>query len=120
MHAAAHALVGEHDFAAFRAAGCAAKTTLRRVESIAVTRSQPDLVEVDVRGNAFLRNMVRIIVGTLVEVGTGVRPVAQVAEILAAKDRGRPASPRRRRASSWSRSCTMAAPRCKLARLVGR
>src|SRR6185312_1827127 len=77
---AAH-LIGEHDFAAFRAAGCTAKTTLRRVDSIDVVRDG-DLVRIDVRGNAFLRNMVRIIVGTLSEVGTGRRLPAQVAEIL--------------------------------------
>jgi tRNA pseudouridine38-40 synthase len=46
-------------------------------------------VAVDVRGNAFLRNMVRIVVGTLVEVGRGRRPASQVAEILASKDRTR-------------------------------
>ncbi|HEY3806362.1 MAG TPA: tRNA pseudouridine(38-40) synthase TruA [Kofleriaceae bacterium] len=85
--AAAH-LIGEHDFAAFRAAGCSAKTTLRRVDSIGIERSG-DLLTIDVRGNAFLRNMVRIIVGTLSEVGTGRRPVAQVAEILALRDRTR-------------------------------
>jgi len=87
MQAAARHLIGEHDFAAFRAAGCTAKTTLRRVDSIAVTRSEPELVEVDVRGNAFLRNMVRILVGTLAEVGSGAREGGQVAEILAGKDR---------------------------------
>ena len=86
MIAAAGSLTGEHDFAAFRAAGCTAKTTLRRVDSITFTRTG-ELLEVDVRGNAFLRNMVRILVGTLAEVGTGRRPVAQVAEILASKDR---------------------------------
>ena len=84
---AAH-LIGEHDFAAFRAAGCTAKTTLRRVDSIDVVRDG-DLVRIDVRGNAFLRNMVRIIVGTLSEVGTGRRPPAQVTEILALRDRTR-------------------------------
>ncbi len=88
MREGATALVGEHDFAAFRAAGCSAKTTLRRVESIAIARVG-ERVEVDVRGNAFLRNMVRIIVGTLSEVGTGYRPPAQVAEILALRDRTR-------------------------------
>lgn len=86
MFDAARALVGEHDFSAFRAAGCTAKTTLRRVDSIAVTRSA-ELIEVDVRGNAFLRNMVRILVGTLAEVGAGHRPTSQVAEILASRDR---------------------------------
>jgi tRNA pseudouridine38-40 synthase len=84
---AAH-LIGEHDFAAFRAAGCTAKTTMRRVDSVAVERTG-ELVEIDVRGNAFLRNMVRIIVGTLSEVGTGRRPPGQVAEILALRDRTR-------------------------------
>lgn len=87
MHDAARALLGEHDFAAFRAAGCTAKTTMRRVDSIALTRLHPHLLDIDIRGNAFLRQMVRILVGTLTEVGTGRRSVAQVAEILASKDR---------------------------------
>jgi tRNA pseudouridine38-40 synthase len=83
--AAAH-LIGSHDFAAFRAAGCSAKTTLRRIDQIAIARDG-ELVRIDVRGNAFLRNMVRIIVGTLSEAGTGYRPASQVAEILALRDR---------------------------------
>lgn len=87
MHDAARALIGEHDFAAFRAAGCTAKTTTRRIDSITLTRLHPHLLEVDIRGNAFLRQMVRIIVGTLSEVGTGRIAVGQVAEILASKDR---------------------------------
>jgi tRNA pseudouridine38-40 synthase len=87
MQAAARQLHGEHDFSAFRAAGCTAKTTTRRIHSIAITRSEPELLEIDVRGNAFLRGMVRILVGTLTEVGTGRRPAAQLLEILASKDR---------------------------------
>ena len=89
MHEATTALIGEHDFAAFRAAGCTAKTTTRRVDSIALTRSAPYLLDIDIRGNAFLRQMVRILVGTLTEVGTGRRSAAQVPEILASKDRTR-------------------------------
>jgi tRNA pseudouridine38-40 synthase len=91
MQAAAAALIGEHDFAAFRAAGCAAKTTRRRIDAVdvAATASEPDLVTVDVRGNAFLRHMVRIVTGTLVEVGEGRREIAEVAEILASCDRTR-------------------------------
>lgn len=111
MRDAAAALIGEHDFAAFRAAGCTAKRTVRRVDEIAIARSgsrdepglepgsleasrdrepgEPGLVAIDVRGNAFLRNMVRIVVGTLVEVGQGRRPAGQVVEILASKDRTR-------------------------------
>jgi tRNA pseudouridine38-40 synthase len=92
MRQAAGALIGEHDFAAFRAAGCTARTTVRKIEEIAIGEGgaatwDPDLVAIDVRGNAFLRNMVRIVVGTLVEVGEGRRPVGQVAEILASRDR---------------------------------
>ena len=83
--AATH-LVGEHDFAAFRASGCAAKTTVRRVYGIDLVEGEETLI-VDVRGNAFLRNMVRIIVGTLADIGVGRWPPGQVAEILASKDR---------------------------------
>src|SRR5262249_58288028 len=86
------------DFAAFRAAGCTARTTVRTIEEIAIGQGgdaatwdlhASHLVAIDVRGNAFLRNMVRIVVGTLVEVGEGRRPVGQVAEILASRDRTR-------------------------------
>ena len=93
MRQAAGALIGEHDFAAFRAAGCTARTTIRNIEEIAIGQSgdavswDPHLVAIDVRGNAFLRNMVRIVVGTLIEVGGGRRPVGQVAEMLASRDR---------------------------------
>ncbi len=88
MREAARALLGEHDFSAFRAAGCTARTTLRRVDDVVIA-AQDELVIVDVRGNAFLRQMVRIIVGTLVDVGTGRLSAGQVAEILASKDRTR-------------------------------
>lgn len=87
MRAAAAALLGEHDFAAFRAAGCTAKSTIRRIETIDLTEAPESLLFVDVRGNAFLRNMVRIVAGTLVDVGLGRLTPAQVAEILAGKDR---------------------------------
>jgi tRNA pseudouridine38-40 synthase len=92
MRQAAAALIGEHDFAAFRAAGCTAKRTVRRIDGIAISGGEvedPWLIAFDVRGNAFLRNMVRIVVGTLVEVGAGRRPIEQVAEILASRDRTR-------------------------------
>jgi tRNA pseudouridine38-40 synthase len=87
MRAGAAALVGTHDFAAFRAAGCAAETTIRRIDSIDLLEHPEDLLTVEVRGNAFLRNMVRIVVGTLVDVGRGRWPVSQVVEILASRDR---------------------------------
>ena len=90
MRAGAAPLVGEHDFAAFRAAGCTARTTMRRVDAIDIAPPDADdCVAIDVRGNAFLRNMVRIIAGTLVEVGIGRRTPAEVSEILALRDRTR-------------------------------
>jgi tRNA pseudouridine38-40 synthase len=91
MREAATCLIGEHDFSAFRAAGCTAKSTIRRIDDIAVTplAEEPAALAVDVRGNAFLRNMVRILVGTLVEVGERRRLAGQLAEILAGKDRTR-------------------------------
>jgi tRNA pseudouridine38-40 synthase len=84
MRDAAAALLGEHDFASFRAAGCSAKTTMRRIDAIAIDRpaDEPEVIAFDVRGNAFLRHMVRIVVGTLVDIGEGRTPPAQLPEIL--------------------------------------
>ena len=86
MHEAAQALVGEHDFSAFRAAECQSRTPLRRLTAIAVRRAGAR-VEIDVSANAFLHHMVRNIVGTLIAVGRGVRPVAWVQDVLAGRDR---------------------------------
>lgn len=89
MRAGAVHLLGEHDFQSFRAAGCTARTSTRRIDAIDIAAAPEDLVTVDIRGNAFLRMMVRIVVGTLSEVGTGRRDPGQVGEILAARDRTR-------------------------------
>lgn len=92
MREGATRLLGEHDFSAFRAAGCSAQTATRRIDRIEIGAADVapgTLVTIDVHGNAFLRNMVRIVAGTLVEVGEGRREPAQVAEILASKDRTR-------------------------------
>jgi tRNA pseudouridine38-40 synthase len=87
MQEAAKVLVGEHDFAAFRAVGCVSRTTVRLIRSVEVTWEEPGVLAIDVRGNAFLRNMVRIMAGTLADVGESRFTPAQVAEILASKDR---------------------------------
>lgn len=91
MDAAAACLVGEHDFRSFcKATSAEGRPTCRNVISVAVSRVQEageDLVAVDVCGNAFLHNMVRTMVGTLVEVGRGHRDPSWVAEVLAACDR---------------------------------
>ena len=70
MRQAAALFVGEHDFASFRTSGCAAKTTVRRIDAVEVGQ-EGEFIHVDVQGSGFLRNMVRIMVGTLVEVGSG-------------------------------------------------
>lgn len=86
MHEAAQALVGEHDFSAFRAAGCRANTPNRDLTDIRVQRDGDWLV-LDVRANAFLQHMVRNITGTLAAVGLGEQPVEWVGEVLASCDR---------------------------------
>ncbi|MCM2356761.1 MAG: tRNA pseudouridine(38-40) synthase TruA [Geobacteraceae bacterium] len=82
MREAARHFVGEHDFAAFRTTGCAARTTVRRIDAVELDRDG-DLIQIEVKGSGFLRNMVRIMVGTLVEVGQGKRPADAIAVILA-------------------------------------
>ena len=88
MADAAARLVGRHDFAAFQGAGSDATTSVRTIVSSTVRADAPRpderLIIYDVRGDGFLRHMVRAIVGTLVEVGRGRRPPAWVAEVLAA------------------------------------
>lgn len=96
MNRAARALLGEHDFSAFRASGCTAASPVRRLDSLAWHREGPFLV-LDVFGRAFLKQMVRNIVGTLVEVGRGRLPGDELAPILASGDRRRagPTAPAR-------------------------
>lgn len=89
MEAAAAHMIGERDFSAFRAAGCTARTATREVTEVSLIRRGDDLLWVEVRGNAFLRNMVRIMVGTLVGVGEGRFTPAQVLEIVQSCDRTR-------------------------------
>jgi tRNA pseudouridine38-40 synthase len=83
---AAAALVGEHDFRAFRAADCERRTTRRIIRRLEVDR-QGALLTFDVEATAFLKNMVRIVVGTLVDVGRGQLGVDAVARMLASGDR---------------------------------
>ncbi|MFL1405240.1 tRNA pseudouridine(38-40) synthase TruA [Marinobacter sp. M1N3S26] len=86
MQEAAHLLQGEHDFSAFRAAGCQSRSPWRFVEFIRVHR-RGDYVVIDVQANAFLHHMVRNFAGTLMAVGQGKYPPAWVAEVLATGDR---------------------------------
>lgn len=88
MREGASALLGTHDFSAFRAGSCGAASPVRTVAG-ADWRLEGDWWHFEIQGNGFLQHMVRIIVGTLLEVGRGKRPAASVAETLAARDRRR-------------------------------
>lgn len=108
MRGAAPRLIGEHDFAGFRAADCQAKTTVRRLRAVelrAYTLAEidplarvagrideaeaPAVIEIDVRGDAFLKNMVRVLAGTLVAIGRGRFGAERIDELLRDGDRSR-------------------------------
>lgn len=86
MHLAAQSLLGEQDFTSFRAMQCQSRSPWRNIRQIRVWR-QAHFVVVDIKANAFLHHMVRNIVGSLLEVGSGSRPVNWIADLLAARDR---------------------------------
>jgi tRNA pseudouridine38-40 synthase len=90
MTAACLHWLGEHDFSAFRGAGCQARSAVRRLLSAQVARKlQGDTatVTIELTANAFLQHMVRNLVGVLVDIGRGTLPPAAAAEILASRDR---------------------------------
>lgn len=86
MHQAASLLIGTCDFAAFRSTGGSAKTSVRTVSRLALTWDTPFLF-IDIEADGFLYNMVRIIAGTLLEVGAGRLTPADVAAALRTGDR---------------------------------
>lgn len=86
MREAAACLEGEHDFRSFCQTGAQVESTVRTLYAVQVEEQGADLV-VKIRGNGFLYNMVRIIVGTLIEVGQGKREPESMWEVLAARDR---------------------------------
>ena len=86
MRAAASALIGVHDFTAFRSADCQAKSPVKTMYSVIVAQ-QDDLISVTLHANAFLQHMVRNIVGSLIYVGTGRKPVEWIASLLSERNR---------------------------------
>ena len=86
--AAAH-LVGRHDFAAFQASDCACRHAVREVRRLEVLGERGGRIEVVIEATAFVKHMVRNIVGTLVEVGLGRRAAASMPALLEARDRTR-------------------------------
>jgi tRNA pseudouridine38-40 synthase len=87
MQVAAQALVGEHDFSAFRTVHCQARSPMRNVIAVEVARCG-DEVTIEIEANAFLHHMVRNIVGSLLPVGRGERPPEWPGELLRGRDRG--------------------------------
>jgi len=90
MTESARVLVGTHDFSAFRAAECQAKTASRTLTNLAIAASG-DFIRFDFCANAFLQHMIRNIVGALVYVGAAKHPPAWIGELLAGGDRTRAA-----------------------------
>jgi tRNA pseudouridine38-40 synthase len=94
---AASAVLGEHDFSSFRGAGCGAKNPVRTVLAVDITRLEEmdfmtaplrgDFIKIRIEAKSFLRHMVRNIVGTLVEVGTGKISPSAFSGILESRDR---------------------------------
>jgi len=87
MTDAATRMVGLHDFSAFRSAQCDALSPVRTLKRVDVQAKGADLVTIEVESGGFLRNMVRIIAGTLVAVGQRKRPTAWIDELLESGDR---------------------------------
>jgi tRNA pseudouridine38-40 synthase len=89
MRAAAVHFVGEHDFSAFRASDCQSKTAVRKLHRVALTAGEGGELCFDIEGTAFLKHMVRNIVGTLVEVGREKVAPEAIPELIAGRDRTR-------------------------------
>jgi tRNA pseudouridine38-40 synthase len=92
MSAAAKHFVGQHDFASFQATGADRKSTIRTIHQCVLVRQSDftglrTFIAIEVEANGFLYNMVRNIVGTLIEVGRGKHPPDWISEVLAAKNR---------------------------------
>lgn len=109
MQCAAAYLVGQHDFKSFAASDHQSRSTVKRIKSITVSELGDGLVNIDVVGSGFLKQMVRNIVGSLIDVGRSHRDPVWIKKVLQAKDRqaAGPTAPARglvlfRSAVSWS------------------
>ena len=87
MQAAASLLIGTHDFAAFQASGSEVATSVRTLRRADVLGAAGDHVAIELEGPGFLRHMVRIVAGTLIEVGLGQREQASLTDALAGRRR---------------------------------
>jgi tRNA pseudouridine38-40 synthase len=87
MRNAASYLIGKHDFRSFTSLKSKKKSTVREIYNISIIHSQSNL-DIEIKGNGFLQNMVRIIIGTLIEIGLGNLGAEEIKKILDNKDRG--------------------------------
>jgi tRNA pseudouridine38-40 synthase len=87
MKKATQSLIGEHDFSAFRTVGSPTRTTVRRVIRAEWKRGQGGLIRFEIEADGFLKQMVRSIVGTLIEIGKGKMNAAEFRKILELKNR---------------------------------
>ena len=86
MSEAADFLLGEHDFSSFRARGCQAKSPVREIKDIRVSRRQ-EFVVITIKANGFLQKMVRNIAGLLIDIGSGKREPSWAKKVLLSKRR---------------------------------
>ncbi|VAW42730.1 tRNA pseudouridine(38-40) synthase [hydrothermal vent metagenome] len=86
MHQASQYLVGKHDFNSFRSSGCQSKTSIKTINSISVIRDGNKVI-MDVAASGFLHHMIRNIIGSLLPIGRGEKPVESMLHILQEKDR---------------------------------
>jgi len=89
MQKAAKHFIGQHDFAAFQATGGQVRSTVREIYEISVLYKEDNLISIEVSGNGFLYNMVRIIAGTLIYVGIGKIKADELPKIIESLDRTR-------------------------------
>jgi tRNA pseudouridine38-40 synthase len=89
MQKAAKYFEGRHDFAAFQATGGQVRSTVREIYSIDVLKKEDNLISIEVSGNGFLYNMVRIIAGTLIYVGIGKIKADEIPQVIESQDRTR-------------------------------
>jgi len=87
MKKATQSLIGEHDFSSFRSVGTPTRTAVRRVIRAEWKRGRDGLIHFEIEANGFLKQMVRAIIGTLVEIGKGRMKATEIRKILNSKDR---------------------------------
>lgn len=88
MESASKAFCGKHDFSAFKSKGGSVKTSVRTIKYIELTRNE-DIITISIEGDGFLYNMVRIIAGTLIDVGRGRIPYYSIPDIIDSRDRNK-------------------------------